>query len=159
MLSMATPKYLNSFMGNLAFSCWDSLPPIRWLVAVMTIPFVAEDLPITQSDNALGLTSNVHVVGDDDQGHALLVQRLKKRHHLFAGLGVEGAGRLVGQKDARVVDQGAGNGDPLLLTAGQFIRPVVGAVAQADAFAISARLLAGRRAAAPVRVVVETLDA
>jgi len=74
---------------------------------MMTILFVAEDLSIAQGDNAAGLTGNVHIMSDDDQRHALLVQRLKERHHLFAGLGVEGAGRLVGQENTGVVDQGA----------------------------------------------------
>ena len=40
-------------------------------------------------------------------------------------LRVEVAGRLVGQDDPRLADQRAGDGDPLLLAAGQLVRAVV----------------------------------
>ena len=45
--------------------------------------------------------------------------------HRARGGGVEVAGRLVGQQQARLVGQGAGDGDALLLAAGQLGRLVV----------------------------------
>ena len=45
---------------------------------------------------------------------------LEDLHDLHAGLGVEGAGRLVGQNDIGVVDDGAGNGNALHLPARHF---------------------------------------
>ena len=47
-------------------------------------------------------------------------------------LGVEVAGRLVGEDQLGVADQGAGDGDALLLAARELARPVLGAVGDAD---------------------------
>jgi hypothetical protein len=41
-------------------------------------------------------------------------------HDLAAGLGIEVAGRLVGQKNGRIGHDRARDGDALLLAAGQF---------------------------------------
>ena len=56
-----------------------------------------------------------------------------RRTIVAAGLGVEVAGRLVGEQDARPVDQGPGDGGPLHLAAGQLARPVLEPMAEADA--------------------------
>ena len=66
---------------------------------------------------------------------------------------VELAGRLVGEEEARVVRQRARDRDALLLAAGQLVRAVVGALAEADeveqlADARVARRGLGRRGAA-----------
>ena len=45
---------------------------------------------------------------------------------------VEVAGRLVGEEDFRAVDKSAGQGNALLLAAGELVRIVAGAVGQAD---------------------------
>ena len=54
------------------------------------------------------------------------------RVDLVAGLRVELAGRLVGQDQDRLLDQRPGDRHPLLLAAGELVRPVVEPVAQAD---------------------------
>ena len=41
---------------------------------------------------------------------------------VWPGLGVEGGGRLVADQQPRLVDQGAGDGDALLLAAGELAR-------------------------------------
>ena len=51
---------------------------------------------------------------------------------LVAGLGVELAGRLVGQDEHRLLDQGPGDGHALLLAAGELVGAVVEPVPQAD---------------------------
>src|SRR5690606_12467901 len=51
---------------------------------------------------------------------------------LAPGGGVEVAGRLVGQEQRRAGYQGAGDGDPLPLAAGQLVGSVAGAVREAD---------------------------
>ena len=51
---------------------------------------------------------------------------------LVAGLAVELAGRLVGEDDHRVLDQGPGDRDPLLLAARELPGAMVQAIAQAD---------------------------
>ena len=64
------------------------------------------------------------IVGHVEEGdpHRLL-QRLELDLQGAAQLGVEGAQGLVEQQDGRVEHQGAGQGHPLLLTAGQLTRP------------------------------------
>jgi hypothetical protein len=56
----------------------------------------------------------------------------KQGEDLGAAVGVEVAGRLVGQDDLRLVDQGPGDGDALLLAARELGRLVVGSIGQAD---------------------------
>ena len=53
-----------------------------------------------------------------------LIEAFEKRHDFFAGFGIEVAGRLVGENDRGIVDQCAGDGDPLALAAGEFVRLV-----------------------------------
>ena len=47
---------------------------------------------------------------------------------------VQVAGGFVGQNDGRLVDQGAGDGHPLLLAAGKLVGMMVDAVGQAHPF-------------------------
>lgn len=60
-------------------------------------------------------------------GGAALGRRVERRLHDLLRLGVERAGGLVEEKDTRVADERAGNGDALLLAAGE-----EGALAAAD---------------------------
>ena len=54
-------------------------------------------------------------------------------HDLAAGFGVQRCGRFVDQKKFGVLDQRAGDADPLALTARKFVRTFVGHVQQAHA--------------------------
>ena len=47
------------------------------------------------------------------------IRRVQRRLHLRLALGVERAGGLVEQQDRRVLQEGAGDGDPLALAAGE----------------------------------------
>ena len=58
-------------------------------------------------------------MGDEDHRVPLPVELLQEAQHLPAGVGVQGAGGLVGQDDRGVSRQGPGDGHPLLLAAGQ----------------------------------------
>ena len=60
---------------------------------------------------------HVGIVGDHNHGQPLGVQLVKEGQHFVAGLGVKRAGRLVGQQQGGPVNQGTGNGYPLLLAA------------------------------------------
>ena len=55
----------------------------------------------------------------------------QEAQHLGAGARVEVAGRLVGEDDLGSAGERPGDGDPLLLAAGELARPVVQPVAQA----------------------------
>ena len=60
------------------------------------------------------------VMGDVDESDAeTVVHLLQLQLHLLPHLQIQGAQRLVQKQDLRLVDQSAGNGDTLLLSAGQ----------------------------------------
>jgi len=66
-------------------------------------------------------------MGNEDKGDAqATLQRFELALHLLAQLVVEGREGFIEQQQARLVDHGACNGDPLLLTAGELIRAAVG---------------------------------
>ncbi len=49
------------------------------------------------ADNPVCRSSDVRVVRDYDNGHAVVVEFTEHLHHIFRGLGVECSGRLVGK--------------------------------------------------------------
>src|SRR6202035_4754819 len=93
--------------------------------------FVAEDLAVFDVDHAVGVFGDIGLVGYEDDGIAFFVEAVEEGHDLDAGLGVEVAGGLVGEDDGGVVDQGAGDGDALALTAGELVGLVVHAAFEA----------------------------
>lgn len=68
---------------------------------------------------------HVHIVGDDHHCVTTLVKFAQDRQHFQAGLGDQGAGRLVRQDDLIAVDQGAGDADALLLPTGKLAGHVI----------------------------------
>src|SRR5699024_7835226 len=100
-----------------------NLPRCPGLVAdaVHAAGVVAHELTVVQFDDALahGVDGDV-VVGGHDDGGALLVDAVEQVHDLGGRIRIEVAGGLVGKQDERAVDGGSGDGDALLLTAGQF---------------------------------------
>ena len=69
----------------------------------------------------------------DDHGHAVLAQLAQQRQHLADQLGVERRRHLVEEQQRRPVDQGPGDGHPLLLAAGELVGVHRGLLRQADA--------------------------
>ena len=102
------------------------------------------DQAVAHDDHALGVGRDVRLVGDQHDRDAVAGERAEQRHHLVAGARIEVAGRLVGQHQARLVDQRARDRDPLLLPAGELAGMVVQAVAQADPLQRGRRALAAR---------------
>ena len=74
-----------------------------------------------------------HVMGGQDDRFAALARALDEGPEGVAGLGVEAGGRLVEEEDLGVVDQGGGEGDALLLAAGEGAEEGAGAVGEIDA--------------------------
>ena len=93
---------------------------------------VAGDQPVANADDAPRVFGDVLLVRHHDDGVALPREFREERQDFRAGLGVEVAGRLVGQQDGRPVHQRAGDGDALALAAGQLVGPVMDPVGQAD---------------------------
>ncbi len=93
---------------------------------------ILDDLAIAQLHDAGGvLVCQFRIVGHHDD-EPVLGDLRQQSHDLHAGCGVEGARRLVGQKDLRVVDECAGDGDALHLPTRQLIRPLVDVIGQPD---------------------------
>src|SRR5262245_14220602 len=87
-------------------------------------PLVALDLPVADVDRAVRVLRDVALVGDEDDGVAVLVELLEQPHDLLARGRVEVPRGLVGQQDRGAHDQGAGDGHALALAAGQLVRLV-----------------------------------
>jgi len=77
---------------------------------------------------------DVGFVGEQDDRAAGGVQLVEQLQDIGGRAGVQVAGGLVGQDERRVRDQGSSDRDALLLAAGEFVRPVLDTVAEADAF-------------------------
>ena len=73
---------------------------------------------------------DIRLMRHHDDGDALFaIQRAERLHNLVRISGIEIAGRFIRQQQARLVDQGAGDRDPLLLPARQLARRVAFTVA------------------------------
>ena len=78
--------------------------------------------PSDRRTRRLRIGGDVRLVRDEHDGDAVaLIQFAEQRHDFLAGVGVEIAGRLVGQQQLGLVDQCACNGDALLLPAGYLV--------------------------------------
>ena len=80
-----------------------------------------------------GALGGQRVVGDhDDRLLEFAVELFEQLEDLAAGGAVEIAGRLVGDQQVGVGDDGPGDGDALLLAAGELARVMMLAAGQAD---------------------------
>src|ERR1700744_3474322 len=77
-----------------------------------------DDVTVVENDDLVRVADGGQPVRDGDRGPAFGKGVERLLHGPF-GLGVEGAGRLVQDQDARVPEQGPGDRDPLLLAAGE----------------------------------------
>src|SRR5262245_60344831 len=101
--------------------------------AVHAPRLIADNLAGLDLDHAPAhLVHDVGVVGDHDDGCPGPVDPVQQPHDLDGRIGVEVTGRLVRQQDERAVDERAGDGDALLLAAGELLRVAVLLAAEAD---------------------------
>jgi|GEM_PF-2282218 len=106
---------------------------------------------------ALRARGQFGIVGDHDDGGALAVDFLDQLHHPARHRGIEVAGGLVSQQQARAAGQRTRDGHALLLAAGEFGRVVLEARRQTHALQRRQRALAAL-AAGHVAVVQRHLD-
>lgn len=85
---------------------------------------------VLHSDASLGGLRGFRVVGHKNDGRAPVVDLLKNFQNLQAGRRIQLSGRFVRQKQVRSVEQRPGNGNPLLLPAGELRRGVVPPVSE-----------------------------
>ncbi len=91
--------------------------------------------PVAHADLARGKAGETEVVGDDDESGAGFAVEVEE--HVLdapAGFAVKVAGRFVGEEDLGRVDEGAGEGNALLLAAGELNREMVEPLAETDLF-------------------------
>jgi hypothetical protein len=90
-------------------------------------------LSIVQGDLPPRPTGNLVSMRDNDDRATIAVKSLEQRHDLIAGAAIQGTSRFVCQDESGVVRYRAGNDNPLLLSSGQLIWPMMAAVGQAYA--------------------------
>ena len=101
-------------------------------------------------DDARAITGHVRLMGDDDDGQPIfLIELLKHAQDFLARVRIEVAGRLVGEQKLRLIDQGAGDGDALLLAAGELRGVMIQSAGQAEER--SSNLRARSRPSRPLR--------
>src|ERR1051326_3569795 len=88
--------------------------------------------PILDMHQAFAMLADVRFMGDHEDSTALFIQLLEDLHDLFALQARQVASRFVRQDQAWLGGQSARDGDALLLTAREFVRLMIQAVAQAD---------------------------
>ena len=87
--------------------------------------------PVDEEDDPVGVRRGAGVVGDHDHRLAELVDDgPEEAQQLGPGLGVQRSSGLVREHDVGAVDEGAGHGDPLLLSSRQLGGPVPQPVAE-----------------------------
>ena len=79
----------------------------------------ATSAPLVEEGDAVAPLGLVQVVGGDDEGDALGGEVVDDRPEAAAGDGIDAARGLVEEDQARVVEQRAGEGQPLLPAAGE----------------------------------------
>ena len=93
----------------------------------------AVDAAVLHLGHAVGVAVDARIVGDDDDAAGGLAREGgDELHDLLAAVTVEGAGGFVADEEGRAVHEGAGDGDALLLAAGEFAWALALAALQAN---------------------------
>ena len=93
-----------------------------------------DDAALVHKEDAVGhLARETHLVRDDQHGHAAQRQFLHDVQHFLDHFGVQRRGGLVEEHDLGFHGEGAGDGDALLLPAGELAGVLVGLLRDADA--------------------------
>ena len=79
---------------------------------------ILDYLAASQPDNPLGPLRKLHVMRDQDERRSsIVVEGEEELSELFAGVFIQVAGRFVSKQNAWLMNEGAREGDSLLLTA------------------------------------------
>ena len=85
-----------------------------------------DDAAVLHVDDTVGVDEVLGVVRHQDDGLLVdLVQFLQDLEHVLGALGIEVADRLVRENDVGIVDERTGDGDALLLSAGELVGELV----------------------------------
>src|SRR2546426_1170033 len=94
-------------------------------------PLVGADEPVLDRQDARRVGGDVRLVGHQGDGDPRTTQLLEERHQLHAASRIDVPGRLIRENDPGVGHEGAGDGDPLLLSARELAWIVVQPVREA----------------------------
>ena len=96
---------------------------------------LVENFTVDDVDLTVALVGEVLIVRDDNQRDALLLVEAEKQVlDAFASSGIEVTGRLVGEDDFWIIDDGASDTDALFLAAGKVVSLVFGLVGELNDF-------------------------
>ena len=94
--------------------------------------FVRVDLTVANVDYSMGVVCDIGLVGDEDDCVAFGLELVEQRHNFNTGFGIQITCGLIREDDGRTVDESAGDGDALALTARKLVGLVMHSRFQAD---------------------------
>jgi hypothetical protein len=93
-------------------------------------PAILNDHATPETNNPLGMLGKFAIVGHEDEGRTgFLMQSEEELNDHLAGLSIQIPGRFIGKQNPRLANEGAGQGDTLLLTPRKLHRIVLEPVA------------------------------
>ncbi len=95
---------------------------------------VLDDGSVSQGDDAVATLGNLLLVRDEDDRLTSGVEVVEDAQDHLSGGCVQVPGGFVGEDDQGIVDEGPGDGGPLLLASGKLRRAVMSPVGEADDF-------------------------
>ncbi len=99
----------------------------------MDIDLVVDDLAVAHGEDTICDLGGFGIVSDHENGLVELTAGVAEHVEYGVGVfGVEVTGGLVGEDNGGAVDEGAGDGDALLLSAGEFVGAVIEATGDAE---------------------------
>src|SRR5882672_3529276 len=101
-------------------------------VSVCRLDLLLDHAAVEDVDGAVGMAGEPRVVRDHHDGGAALVQLGEELHDGVAVLRIEVTRGLVREEHGGLAGEGAGDGDALLLAAGELRGKMLGAMAHAD---------------------------
>jgi hypothetical protein len=94
---------------------------------------LAVEVAVGEVEDLVAAFGDVGLVGGDDDDASAACDGENELERLLFGRVVEFGGEFVGEQDVGFDDEGARDGDALLLASGQFLDEVVGVAAESDA--------------------------
>src|SRR5690242_9350266 len=88
--------------------------------------YAVDDHAVAHMHHAIEVRGGFRIMGDHDDGLAeFFIQLTEHLQHNFGILGIQVSGWLISEDNFRLVDDGAGDGNALLLASGEFRRLVM----------------------------------
>ena len=107
---------------------------------------IGDDAAVGEADDARGVLEQALVVSGEDEGKTEAAIQVAHQVDELSGVArVEIGGRFVGQDQRGAMNDGAGDGNPLALSAGEQVGTLMGAGGEADVLESFAQRVCGVR--------------